>query len=188
MKHPLQCASLKWELQMLSVLLETFYLGRINKLQLIFWDGLVIYSWSRMIWLTSMKLLHLGRQFSIYFQFQRKYYPLDKILDQKLEHSGSHLCRCYGAWLFAGLLTQIYSSFHFPNMVVIIHRISPWALEGLLLLGEHESYNCTKSIHLVCSPQVPAPVSFVWFRPGKLFFSKLWPVVNLCKLGNKDSG
>lgn len=169
MKHPLQCASLKWELQMLSVLLETFYLGRINKLQLVFWDGVVIYSWSRMIWLTSMKLLHLGKQLSSYFQFWENYYPLDKTLDQKLEHSGSHFCHSYAAWLFAGLLTHIFSSFHFPNIVVIIHRIFPWALEGLLLLGEHESHNCTKSIHLVRSPQVLAPVQLCLVQTWKAF-------------------
>lgn len=106
-KHPLQCASVKWELRMLTVLLQTFYLGRINKLQLVFWDGLVIYSWSRMIWLTSEELLHLGRQHPIYFQFWEKHYPLDKTVDQELRHSGSQSCHSSGAWPHASPFTQM---------------------------------------------------------------------------------
>lgn len=149
---------------MLTVLLETFYLGRINELQLVFWDGLVIHSWSRMIWLTSKELLHLGRQHPIYFRFWEKHYPLDKTLDQELRHSGSRL----SSILLVPDLTQVSSPrcllfllllFPFLNVAVFIHRVSPLALAASPLLDEHhESHTWTKSINLVHYPQVLAPV------------------------------
>lgn len=153
---------------MLTVVLETFYLGRINKLQLVFWDGLVIYSWSRMIWLASKELLHLGRQHPIYFQFWEKHYPLDKTLDQELRHSGSRLCHsgsrlCHssGAWPHASLFTQM---FFLPSPTLFLFNLCrcPWgvmwlftgcpppALAASTLLGErYESHAWTTSVNLV---------------------------------------
>lgn len=162
---------------MLTVLLQTFYLGRINKLQLVFWDGLVTYSWSRMIWLTSKELLHLGRQHPIYFQFWEKHYPLDKTVDQELRHSGSQLCHSSGAWPHASPFTQtslvpsptlslFRSSVCCPQVLflaVSVRRVSLSGLAASPLLGKiHKSHAWTKSLHLILYTQVLAPIQ-VWF-------------------------
>lgn len=191
-KHPLLYASLKWELQVLTVLLETFYLGRINKLQLVFWDGLVICSWSRMIWLTSKELLHLGRQHPIYLQFWEKHYPLDKTVDQELKHSS-------GAWSRASLFTQM-PLVPFSTLSLYTLGRCPWCVIWLwvfiecllltlqLLLSRKIHASQTKSLILIHYPQVlPPNPGIVWFRKGSFSLSgcdKWW--VNSESVWNKE--
>jgi len=147
---------------MLTVLLEIFYLGRISKLQLVFWNGLVVCSWSRMIRLTSMELLHLADSIQCIFNSE-------KIIIHWVRHwIGSRGIQDHGcAILLVPDLMQVSSPrclffllfFPFSDVAVIVHRVSPSALAASVLLGEHqESHTWTKSVNLVHYTRVLAPV------------------------------